>query len=124
MSVSQSVIEIIANKCVEKVYLATVLARTRKDDPQEVRDECALELRELIRDELEKEGVPLQRQRTAVVLGDEPAEKIASYLPANFRAFQRKEHVEIVGYDKAGWTLDGYVIPRLASGLIVATEVK
>lgn len=123
MRVSQSVIEIIANKCVEKVFLATVL-RNEKDDPQKVLDECALELSELIRDELEEEGVPLQRQRTAAVLGDEPAEKIASYLPANFRAFQRKGHVEIVGYDKAGWTLDGYVIPRLASGLIVATEVK
>ena len=123
MSVSQSVIEIIANRCVGKTYVAISLADPSAD-PVETLHECELELRELIRDELEKEGVPLQRQRTAAVLGDEPAEKIASYLPANFRAFQRKGHVEIVGYDKAGWTLDDYVIPRLASGLIVATEVK
>lgn len=123
MSVSQIVIESIARQCARTVLLAALL-RDKKDDPQEVLEECELELRELIRDELEKEGVPLQQQRTAAVLGDETAEKIEGYLPANFKAFQREGYVEIVGYDKAGWTLDGYVIPRLASGLIVATEVK
>jgi hypothetical protein len=30
----------------------------------------------------------------------------------------------IEGEDNAGWTLDGYVIPRLASGLIFAKEVS
>jgi hypothetical protein len=29
----------------------------------------------------------------------------------------------IEGVDDAGWTLDGYVIPRLATALIIATEV-
>lgn len=31
--------------------------------------------------------------------------------------------VLIAGEDKAGWTLDGYVIPRLWSGLIGADEI-
>jgi hypothetical protein len=30
----------------------------------------------------------------------------------------------IYGHDDAGWTLDGYVLPRLASGLLFATEVE
>ena len=30
----------------------------------------------------------------------------------------------IGGYDNAGWTLDGYVIPRLQSGLYFAKEVS
>ena len=34
------------------------------------------------------------------------------------------EVVLIVGRDSAGWTLDGYVIPRLASGTIFAEEVS
>ena len=29
----------------------------------------------------------------------------------------------IGGYDDAGWTLDGYVLPRLASGLIFGEEI-
>jgi hypothetical protein len=31
--------------------------------------------------------------------------------------------VIIAGCDVAGWTLDGYVIPRLASGLIFCVEL-
>jgi hypothetical protein len=52
------------------------------------------------------------------------AEQIARYLPDNYRVEREDDtHVWIVGEDVAGWTLDGYVIPRLASGLIVAEEV-
>ena len=29
----------------------------------------------------------------------------------------------ISGHDSAGWTLDGYVIPRLQSGMISAVEI-
>jgi hypothetical protein len=32
--------------------------------------------------------------------------------------------VLVAGEDKAGWTLDGYVIPRLWSGLIRADEIS
>lgn len=31
--------------------------------------------------------------------------------------------VVIVGEDNAGWTLDGYVNPRLGSGMIWAKEI-
>jgi hypothetical protein len=36
----------------------------------------------------------------------------------------RPGEIDITGTDQAGWTLDDYVIPRLASGLIVAKEVE
>lgn len=51
------------------------------------------------------------------------------YLPDNYRV---GTHINgeatggefiIVGEDVAGWTLDDYVIPRLSSGLIWATEI-
>jgi hypothetical protein len=78
----------------------------------------------------------LQRERFAVVLDDATSlEQVQYYLPQGYTA--KIEHlpgnqagktsnamrVVIRGYDIAGWTLDDYVIPRLASGLIVATEV-
>jgi hypothetical protein len=52
---------------------------------------------------------------------------IARYLPENYQAEIVETGggpvVEIVGEDVAGWTLVGYVIPRLASGLYWAEEV-
>lgn len=48
---------------------------------------------------------------------------VQSYLPTNYIAVQRNDAIFIEGYDRDGWTLDGYVIPRLASALIVAKEV-
>jgi len=62
--------------------------------------------------------------RTALVLGGLCAdlETVRSYLPANYTAMQTPDGVLISGQDSHGWTLDGYVIPRLASGLIVAEE--
>ena len=58
-------------------------------------------------------------------------EEVQAYLPANFRAklvagaetFQ-PPRVLIYGNDRAGWTMDGYVIPRLASGMLVARELE
>ena len=57
-------------------------------------------------------------------------ERIAAYLPANYRVLGRTpmratNNVQILigGSDVAGWTLDDYVIPRLASGLIFAEEI-
>ena len=56
-------------------------------------------------------------------------ERVLAYLPDNYTArwlFDgRAPHgwsITIVGTDKAGWTLDGYVLPRLASGLMFAEE--
>ena len=57
--------------------------------------------------------------------GDALAAVVAAYLPRAYGV----EHVAatgsivITGRDVAGWTLDEYVIPRLASGCIWATEV-
>ena len=65
--------------------------------------------------------------RYAIVTGARSRREIEAYLPANYRIVHeldrpRAEFV-IAGRDSAGWTLDGYVIPRLASGLIQAQEV-
>lgn len=56
--------------------------------------------------------------------------RIAAYLPENYSLAPNTvtepdgfASVLIVGRDVAGWTLDGYVVPRLASGMIHATEL-
>ena len=66
------------------------------------------------------------------VYGTADAERVAQYLPANYTITQchyddanaevKVGHVGLVisGTDNAGWTAEGYVIPRLASGLITA----
>ena len=41
-----------------------------------------------------------------------------------WKAITDHEKIVVFGHDNAGWTLDGYVIPRLASGMIFAQEVK
>lgn len=58
-------------------------------------------------------------------------EQIAAYLPRNYRVIGRtaiqataQVYILIGGSDVAGWTLDDYVIPRLASGLIFAEEIS
>ena len=61
--------------------------------------------------------------------GGDPLATVKQYLPANYDAeirptvYDEEEVITIFGHDNAGWTLDGYVIPRLASGMIFATEV-
>lgn len=54
--------------------------------------------------------------------------EVSAYLPANYTARLAEGNslpvvVLIEGIDDHGWTLDDYVIPRLASGLITAREV-
>lgn len=64
--------------------------------------------------------------RQAVVLNSDRTtlEQVQAALPANFTATQVEDGtIYIQGRDEAGWTLEGYVIPRLASGLIFAEEV-
>jgi hypothetical protein len=58
-------------------------------------------------------------------------EAVAQYLPANYHVTPRSitddygyEHIVIEGEDDAGWTLDDFVIPRLASGLYFCKEVQ
>lgn len=60
--------------------------------------------------------------RYALVASD--ADAVAAYLPGNYRVFGTVDgQTVIAGRDPAGWTLEGYVIPRLASGLYFATEI-
>jgi len=67
--------------------------------------------------------------RFAFVHNARRREEVAAYLPAAFAVLgegmqDTRTFYVIGGYDNAGWTLDGYVIPRLASGLIFADEVS
>jgi hypothetical protein len=72
---------------------------------------------------------PVQRKRIAAVLGGARSlEAVQNYLPSNYIARKDDDRTTIApiiieGYDRAGWTLDAYVIPRLASGLITAIEI-
>jgi hypothetical protein len=58
-----------------------------------------------------------------------PAATVERYLPDNYRVIGHVvtgdgHRLVIAGDDFAGWTLDDYVIPRLASGLHFAREVE
>jgi hypothetical protein len=71
----------------------------------------------------------MNKVRRAVVRV-KPPDSIATierYLPDNYGTqavgISDSGLTLVEGEDVAGWTLDGYVIPRLASGLIIADEV-
>jgi hypothetical protein len=62
--------------------------------------------------------------RHAVIRGGhDKLETVRRYLPSNYEADSDGADIFIHGTDNAGWTLDGYVIPRLASGLYFAEEI-
>ena len=68
--------------------------------------------------------------KLAIVRNAHDTEEVAASLPANWEVIgvfhpdpDEKPLVLIGGTDEAGWTLHGYVIPRLASGLLYATEL-
>lgn len=65
--------------------------------------------------------------RRAVVKGTGiTLQSVSAYLPRNYEVMGWDETgtaVVIEGHDNAGWTLDDYVLPRLASGLYFGTEV-
>lgn len=73
-------------------------------------------------------------KRHAIVRNARTLREVEAYLPANYTVVHSfREPIEgggteriafvIAGHDDAGWSLDGYVIPRLASGLIFAEEI-
>ena len=69
--------------------------------------------------------------RTAIIRSGfkDPAKELARvrrYLPSNYSAVydETRDCIVVAGTDQAGWTLDGYVLPRLASGLIFASETN
>lgn len=75
--------------------------------------------------------------RYALVRKADSRRQAEAYLPDNYRIVHegewslydgdplgRRVNVFVIeGIDVAGWTLDGYVIPRYASGLIWAEEI-
>ena len=66
----------------------------------------------------------MSETRRAIVFG--PAETVARYLPRNYTVNSTDigtGAVLISGTDNAGWTLDGYVLPRLASGMYFGREI-
>lgn len=126
-TVRQSEIEIIVAKCVEETVDATLL---QVYDGVDRIPQLQADLIEVVRDELVKADIPVQQKRKAIVQGTaDDLDAIRSYLPANFTAHESSgtifgDVIEIEGFDRAGWSLDGYVIPRLASGLISAKEIE
>lgn len=61
--------------------------------------------------------------REALIRCNDP-EKVARFLPNNYTVVGfNSETVTVRGQDHYGWTLDGYVLPRLASGLIFGEEL-
>jgi hypothetical protein len=62
--------------------------------------------------------------RFAVVTGARSRTEVEAYLPDNYKVISRvPQHLGHVAYiiqgqDVAGWTMEDYVIPRLASGMI------
>jgi hypothetical protein len=73
--------------------------------------------------------------RYAIVRGARDQKEVEAYLPRNYRVVAEVpawwyDHLVnpvavwvIQGQDDHGWTLDGYVIPRLKSGLIGCEEI-
>lgn len=58
------------------------------------------------------------------LIGSGDVAAIKQYLPANYRVVEVTEAGTLIeGEDVAGWTLDDYVLPRLASGLYFGLEV-
>ncbi len=74
--------------------------------------------------ECEERGCKAPPLRIAQIHGRPSVATVQDYLPSNYYVRQRLDGTIFVeGYDDHGWTLDGYVIPRLGSGLIAAREV-
>ena len=82
---------------------------------------------------LEELAAELKKFRYAIAHSDDWTE-VAAYLPMHYKVQcgttiplghndVREVHV-IAGKDNAGWTLEGYVIPRLGSGLIHCEEIS
>lgn len=71
--------------------------------------------------------------RTAIINNEIDRQRVVPYMPGNYDVQKVTldlpngevyERLIVVGSDVAGWTLDEYVIPRLASGLIFAEEIS
>ncbi len=63
-------------------------------------------------------------RRAVVVGGARDLQQVLRFLPSNYDAAEIGGRIVIEGRDSAGWTLEGYVLPRLASGGIWAREER
>ncbi len=65
--------------------------------------------------------------RYAIIRGNHATqEQVQDYLPSNYNVVHvdpNGQGVLIAGEDDHGWTMDDYVLPRLASGLLPGQEV-
>ena len=74
--------------------------------------------------------------RYALITTTSDRDNVAAYLPSNYRVIHTEprdltdtatregwKSVVIEGKDTCGWTLDSYVLPRLASGNLHAVEI-
>lgn len=63
-------------------------------------------------------------KRYALIPGVE-ADRVQPYLPSNYTVVGIASETDVIigGEDVAGWTLDSYVLPRLASGLLFGEEI-
>jgi hypothetical protein len=90
---------------------------------------------DLEQSELERKARELPPLRRARIRNADP-DTVAAYLPGNYQVVGGsatfdptvsgapvEEGVLIEGRDDAGWTLDEYVLPRLASGNMFGEEV-
>lgn len=67
-----------------------------------------------------------KRYASVQLRGDQDANTVRAYLPRNYEVVHynaAQRLLLIAGEDDHGWTLDGYVIPRLGSGMIFASEI-
>ena len=57
---------------------------------------------------------------------EEILSRTRALLPNNYKAgySTATNQIVITGHDYRGWTMDDYVLPRLASGLIFAKEIE
>lgn len=66
----------------------------------------------------------MSKTRRALINGE--PDRVANYLPSNYKVVVKGacgKRCLIEGEDYAGWTLEGYVLPRLASGLMSGREI-
>ncbi len=65
--------------------------------------------------------------RKAIIKGNGiTLDRVAAFLPSNYEVMGWDDTgtgVVVEGTDNAGWTMDDYVLPRLASGCLFGTEV-
>lgn len=95
--------------------------------------------REALAERQAEEDKPVMRKATVIVQESslpDSERQVAALLPANYRVVRTDTAktlggdiggrgmawIRIEGIDNAGWTLDDYVIPRLASGLLTCRE--